>query len=123
MKLTKEERKFHHKLSKWRYRNELDSGEYELVGALRHQVGKTNVSINLEKISKQIVTVLCTDLFEIKASNIADMPELAEFKAEYQKKIINGFKQLQDRGFIEVVSSKDWKEHTVNVIPVWEKKS
>ena len=119
MKLTKKERKIHHKLRKWQYRHELSSPELKIVAALRDQVGENNVSINLQEIA----TVNSDSIFylfeSISIEHLeADASELNNLACQ---EIVRGFEKLQERGFIRVVRSKDWKEHIVNVIPVWEK--
>lgn len=120
MKLTRQERKIHHKLSKWQYRNNLDIAEQKITNALRHQVGKTNVPINLENISEQWAKARLQYLNKV-LEDCSDI-NLLEFKTEAHKQIITGFERLQDLGFVEVICFKN-KEHIVNVVPVWEKKN
>ena len=113
MKLTKQERKYHHKLSKWQHRNDLSFAEQRIVRELSHQIGKTNVSINLEQISDKWA---CERMQWLKI-DFAD--NSSEFKTAAHEEFITGFERLQNLGFIEVISFEN-KKHIVKVIPVWE---
>jgi hypothetical protein len=123
MKLTAQERKIHHKLSKWKYRNDLDNSELKIVDALKHQVGQKNIEVDLQQIANEYWRDTCSLLNRIcdQNFNLSDIPEDRDFRAEALKQITSAFVNLQNLGFIEVVSTRNLNEHVVNVIPAWEK--
>lgn len=120
MKLTPQQRKTHHKLSKWKFKSELSDGETFIVNQLRDRVGESNVFINLQDIAAEYCKAICI-LLEIDIDLSLQQHNSKTLEMSRQE-IVNSFERLQERGFICPVRSKDKFEYVVNVIPIWEKK-
>lgn len=117
--MTQEVEEFE-KIARWEHKSKFGFGEQVIVTCLWHKAGQKNLSINL------------VDLAIEYAKNMVDLAKQLDPETDYQlsiadtvgkksrKVLIKGFKRLQKLGFIEVVSSKNWKEHTVNLVPFWE---
>lgn len=110
------------KAIKWEDSADLKFGAEAIFAVLVERVGQKNVEINLAQIGTEYATQV-SEMYTRVAPELAGRIKIldeSELTSRQRKEMVKGLKKLVRLNFLEIVESNNWKEHVVNILPVWE---
>ena len=106
--------------SEWAANNLDDFAEAVVFGSLYELAGKRNVEIDLSEIMADVARTVAK--FNAIQAGLKAL-DLESVKPNLDKKnrklFVKTLSALENKGFIEILSSKSWKNRVVNVYKVW----
>ena len=110
------------KALRWMDSAKLNFEAEAVFAVLYERAGQKNVEINLAQIVIEYVTRLNKEFKKIDPSFVGLTKILTESEvtSKQRKRIVKGLKNLCRLNFLEIVESKNWKEHIVNIYPTWK---
>lgn len=112
------------KLAIWESKQKLNFGSQAIFAVLCTEVG-SQIEIDLAQISIDYASEIIEMSRSLNPGSYQnhDYEPLEKIDSRRREILIKGFKQLQKLGFLKVLASQNWKQHTVKINPVWEQEN